>query len=501
MQDGAGKRKALALTAGEVGRALGEACVQPLLAPQVVGQVGHLERRPELFLGDARRGHEEVVAHRARKEPGAQAHVGHVPGERRRVKVAHLRLAQQGLAGIAGQAAAQERGDGGLAAAGLAHDGGHAADRHLKAHAMQDLALGHIAKRHVAQAERVARLRREGAGRRLRQLEQAEDLLACGHAVHGHVEVGAQLAHGQEEVRGDEDDEETPKEVDGARGRGKERHRDARHGASQGHDVHHNDGVELHGEHLHGDGAEALRLLVHGLVARGVRLVDLEGGEALEVLEEAVAQLGVLVPVLAQDALCHLLHRHDGHGDERHAEQQHDRRGQAHGRHHRKQRHRRQHGIEELREVLAKVGLKLLAALHGELHHLGRGHLVRVAGAHGQELLVDAAAQHALDVLGGGKALAGGKARGHHAQDDAHGQQGPRHPRHRHARDQRGRHPCNDPDQCHVAHQAHPLPGHRGQHVPQGLGHQRQKPFVHHVGYTPILHAARSASRLNDNVG
>ena len=44
-------------------------------------------------------------------------------------------------------------------------------------------------------------------------------------------------------------------------------------------------------------------------------------------------------------------------------------------------------------------------------------------------------------------------------------------------------------------------PGHRCQHVPQGLGHQRQKPLVRYVGYTPILYAVRSSSRLNDNVG
>ena len=98
--------------------------------------------------------------------------------------------------------------------------------------------------------------------------------------------------------------------------------------------VHHDDGVELHGEHLHGDGAEALRLLVHGLMTRGVSPVDLEGGEALEVLQEAVAQLGVLVPVLAQYVFGHLLHRHDGRGNQRHAEQQHGRRRHAHGRHH-----------------------------------------------------------------------------------------------------------------------------------------------------------------------
>ena len=142
-----------------------------------------------------------------------------------------------------------------------------------------------------------------------------------------------------------------------------------------------------------------LGLFVHGLVAGLVGLVDLEGREALEVLQKRIAQIGVLVPVRAQDALGHLLDRHDNDGDQGHADEKDDRRGQANGCHHKEQGHRSQDRVEQLRQVLAKVGLKLLAALDRKLDDLGRGDLLGVVGTQGQQFLKDAAAQRALDVL------------------------------------------------------------------------------------------------------
>ena len=334
----------------------------------------------------------------------------------------------------------------------------------------------------MRETEVVARVRKQGARLRLGYRKQAEYLLTRGDTVHGHMEEGAELAHGQEEVGRDQDDEETAEEVDRARGGGEERHGHAGHGAAEGHDVHHDDGVELHGEYLHRDHAEVLGLLVHGLVARLVGLVDLEGREALEVLEEGVAQLGVLVPVLAEDALGDLLHEHDDHGDERHAHEQHHGRGQAKRRHHEEEGDGREHGVEELGQVLAKVGLELLAALHGELHDLGRGDELGVVGAKNQQLLVDAAAQHALHVLRGGEALVRGEARGDDAGDDAQGKHAEQWLRQHAARHQSRKRLGDDPHHGDVSEKPHPLREHRKQHMSHRLRDEPQEPFVHHIG-------------------
>ncbi len=41
-----------------------------------------------------------------------------------------------------------------------------------------------------------------------RQIQQAEDLVAGGHAVHGDVEEGAELPHRKEEIRCQQDDQQ-----------------------------------------------------------------------------------------------------------------------------------------------------------------------------------------------------------------------------------------------------------------------------------------------------
>ena len=89
----------------------------------------------------------------------------------------------------------------------------------------------------------------------------------------------------------------------------------------------------------------------------------LERGEALQVLQEAVTQRRVLVPVGSEQALRDSLYDHDHEGDERHEHEQDDRGRHADGRRDGKQRDRREQGIEELGQVLAKVGLELLGAL------------------------------------------------------------------------------------------------------------------------------------------
>ena len=165
-----------------------------------------------------------------------------------------------------------------------------------------------------------------------------------------------------------------------------------------------------------------LGLLVHAVVALGVGLVDLERGEALEVLEERVAQRSVLVPVAREDALGHLLDGHDDQRNERDADEKPHRGGKARRCHHAEERDRCEHRVEELRQVLAEVRLELLAALDGELHDLGGEDVLRVPGAKAQELLVYATTQRALHVLRRGEGLAGREPRGRQACDEGRGQ-------------------------------------------------------------------------------
>ncbi len=134
-------------------------------------------------------------------------------------------------------------------------------------------------------------------------------------------------------------------------------------------------------------------------MTRGVGLVNLERSEPLEILQKVIAQLGITIPILAQDALGNLLHCNNGHWNERYAEKQYNGRRQANGNNNSKQRKRRCHRIEELRKILPKVGLKLLTALYRKLYNLGRRNMLRIARAQHEQLFIDTTAQCALNIL------------------------------------------------------------------------------------------------------
>ncbi len=239
--EGAGQGEALALPAGEVLAVLLEARVEAVLAAEEVGDARELERGHELLVGGVRGGHEQVVPHGSGKEPGAESDHGHVAGKRRAVDLAHLLAAEEHVAPVAVVAAREQRRDGRLAAARLAHDGREAHRGDVEGDVREDRVPFLVREGHVAHGEVVAALGGARARLGLGQREQAEYLVARGDAVHSHVEEAAELAHRQEEVRRDEHDEERAEEVDGPRRCEGERDRDARDGAPQRHDVHHDD--------------------------------------------------------------------------------------------------------------------------------------------------------------------------------------------------------------------------------------------------------------------
>lgn len=64
--------------------------------------------------------------------------------------------------------------------------------------------------------------------------------------------------------------------------------------AAIGDDVHDRDGIELHGQDLHGDLTKLLRFLVHDVVAQAVRLIDFQRGQSLQILQKGIAELCIL---------------------------------------------------------------------------------------------------------------------------------------------------------------------------------------------------------------
>ena len=239
----------------------------------------------------------------------------------------------------------------------------------------------------------------------------------------------------------------------------------------------------------HRDAPELLGLLVHLGLLELVGLVDLEGGKALEVFQERVAELGVLPPVAAEQPLCPGLHRSDGHGDERHAHEQHHGRRHVHKDQDHKERERREHGVEELRQVRAEVGLELVTPLNGHLHDLRGAHVLAVARPQAQEFLVDTMTQRALDLAAGEKPHARGAHSGKPAHDGRRDHTGGE--KHevllaRRTRPERGERPADDEHHAHVGDERRPLQGHACAHVPHAPRHDADEPLVDHHVSSPL---------------
>ena len=105
-----------------------------------------------------------------------------------------------------------------------------------------------------------------------------------------------------------------------------QRDRDAQRRAAKRDQVHDGDRIELHGQHLHRDPAELLRFLPHDFLPRLIRLIDLQRDQPLQVLQKMIAQRSILSPITREQLLGERLHSSDGHRDQRHANQEHQRR-------------------------------------------------------------------------------------------------------------------------------------------------------------------------------
>ena len=241
-----------------------------------------------------------------------------------------------------------------------------------------------VAKMQVTAADGAVGVRLGGLAGRFGQVQQLENFVARGHTVHRHVEVGPQRTHRQKEICREQQNAKRPGQADTPCGQLPRRDADAECRAAVSDDVHHDDRVELHGQHLHRDLAEVLCLAIHRLMAGLVGPVNFQRGQPLQVFQKAVAQCSVLAPVSAQQPLGKLLHSHNGNRDHRHADHQNDSRFQADGGQHEKQRDGRKHRIEKLRQVRAEISLELLDPLARQLQDLGSGRRLGVAAAQAQ---------------------------------------------------------------------------------------------------------------------
>lgn len=190
MQQRAGQCQPLALAAGEVAPLLGQRCIQPLLLLEKRCELHLPQHGPECVVRCIRPCHAQIFAHGALEQIALVADVGDVPHEAVLGNIRKRHTADRDRAGIAAAASHEDGRDRGLAAAGRADDRCERTGREREVEPMQDLPLLSVGKMQTPTDDVPVRAGLR-ARRRLRQIEQAKDLFACCHAVHGNVEKRA----------------------------------------------------------------------------------------------------------------------------------------------------------------------------------------------------------------------------------------------------------------------------------------------------------------------
>ena len=490
VQQGACHGETLALAAGEV-RALGaDGSVQAAAATHEIVDAAAAECLPQLVVACPGARHQQVRAHGAGKEEAAEAHVGHRVAQAFGRDVAQVDAADRGAAGIAAVGAREDAGQGRLARPACARDAHEAAGPCREVGVLEHGAGPVIGVRYAAafDAHRSAG-DGPGAAGRFGGVDDAVHALGCGHAACRRVEERAQRAQRDEEVCREEHEGERTGKGHGAGRIGVEHHDDACCGTRKGKDVHDDHGVQLHGEQAHRGLAELLRLLVHPAMTPLIGPEDLERGETLDALQEERAQVGVGVPVVAHDALGDFHDSHEGDRNERHAAQEHHcgrgaQWGQAE-----EERNRGNEGIEEVRQVVAEIRLKLLDAFDAKLCRLARGDSLAIARPHAYKLVVHERAHALLGQGGCRKALLGclgltGEpyCHGHDGHEDRAGQVGPYGGTRKHGLQQA----THAHEQDDVGQKGQPLQGDVGGDVAHDAGNEGKQAFVKHSGSSAI---------------
>ena len=381
LEDGPGDGDALALAAGEPGAALAHHGLVPLREPgDEVMDVGRPGGPLQLLLGGFGLGHAQVVRDGAVEQVGVLGHHRDVPAQDPEGDGADVPAAQQ-HAPLPGVGEAQhERHQGRFARSAGTHDPELLARAQLQRHVPErgPAALG-VGEVHPLEADLGLEggLRRgfgrRGLAHRGRGLQQGEDALGRGHGVDALVVEDHQLPHGAEDLRAHDQDHDQRAHLQLAGGHLEDA---PAHGAgrapqdAEGGDAH---GDHVHRQHAHGGAVEVPRPGRQGLPLAAAPAEDLEGGDALD----AVQEVGAEGPVGKAPALAALLgeQQEQRRGHERDQGEGHEDQPDDHveGSHEEEDQHRRDPGHRHLRQELAVEDLE-------PLHPLAQGHQ-HVAGA------------------------------------------------------------------------------------------------------------------------
>ena len=305
------------------------------------------------------------------------------------------------------------------------------------------------------------------------------------------MEIGAQLAQGDEEFRGQEHDEQHAAQIERRRCRAgvgvlPQGDADARRSAAIGDQIYGGQRAQLDAQHAHRHDTEALGILTHRRGGAPVGVEGLQRLQALQIVEEGRAHVGVAPPIAFEGAGG--AHRHHPHNedDQRRADQQRKGRGQVERGDHDEQRDRREHRVEQLRQEQFEATLNLLNTLAGRLHHVGGAHRGGIGGAERQHLAIQLHTQGELDATGSLGAQAGG-----HDGDDVANQ----HADDEHADIDRAvgachhrvsdkHHTANQRDQrgheSNIGQQPNPQARHFARNQAPQPRSQPKQPFVHH---------------------
>ena len=230
------------------------------------------------------------------------------------------------------------------------------------------------------------------------QIQNPENLVTCRHSVHGNVEERTKESERNEKFRCQKDNGKCSGKADVSVRvfQYGDDHSDGR--AAVGDKIHHTDRIQLHGQYLHGNLAEAFGLLVHLTGFHPVCLIDFQSCQSLQIFQKTVAELRVDSPVFIQQFFGEFLHRHNGYRNQRHTDQKNEACLEADRRQHKKQCDRSQKAVKQLRKIFSIVDLQLFHPFGSNLYDLGSRHLFFIRCTDPQKFFINLAAQHKLDI-------------------------------------------------------------------------------------------------------
>ena len=370
--------------------------------------VGRPGRRLDLPRGGVGFGHAQVVRDGAVEEVHVLGHHGDVAAQDGQGDGADVLAAQEDAALLGVAEAQHQRHQGGLARAARAHDAKLLARAQLQGNVPEGRAATLlVCEAHLLEADggleggpgRCLGLRR--LAHRHRGLQQLEDALGRGHGVDALVVQDRQLPHGAEDLGAHDQDHDqrahlqvAGADLEGAPAQGAG-------GAPQNAEGGDADGDHVGRQDAHGGAVEMARPGREVLSLAAAPAEDLEGGDALDAVQEVGVE-GAVGGAPAPAALFGEEHeqrrRHQRQQGEDHEDEPDD---QVEGRHEKEDQHRRHPGHHHLRQELPVEDLEPLHPLAQRHQHVAGALLVEVSGTEVEGMPVELVVQPFLHPGGG----------------------------------------------------------------------------------------------------